>query len=202
MNWEQKTAYIISRIFGPLPLLCVLWLITALRSGIGFWRALWVYPLIFFIDIVIPFGIMTFLIYTKRVKNIEWSDVQQRNKYLIPLALVAIPTLLVLTYLLTNAVTFHLSLLFCVILAAILSVYKFLHFKASSHIAMATITIAGVCLFYGLQFLWLYILLLPIAWARKTLKVHTTPEIIAGFAIPSIFIIVALILFGWPNIPK
>jgi hypothetical protein len=199
-NAKNFAAYLISRIFGPATALIVIWLVTAFKSGIGFWKALWVYSLIFFVDLAIPLLITSYLVYTKRVKDIEWRDVNQRNKFLIPLGCATIPILLVLTYLLTNAVIFHLSLLFSAIMIAIFAIYKIFKFKVSLHIALTSLAINNVCLFFGIKFLWLNVLLIPIFWARRTLKAHTISEMIAGFILPNVIILMAIAIFGWPNV--
>ena len=201
-KWRYSIAYLISRVLGPLPLICVLWIVTAMKSGIGFWRAVWVYPLIFFIDVAIPILITTYLIYSKRVNDLEWSDLKQRNKYLFPLVLLTTPVLLVLTYFLPNSTTFHLSVLLSTIALAVLAVYRFLYFKISGHIAVATIVFCGINLYFNLSFLWLFLLLIPIGWSRYTLKVHTIKELIFGFLLPISIILAAVLIFGWPQVPK
>lgn len=201
-KWRYSIAYLISRIFGPLPLICLVWLLTALKSGIGFWKAIWVYPLIFILVIGLPMAITTYLVYSKRVKNIEWSDLEQRNKYLLPLALITLPLLVSLNYFLINNTSFHLSLLLSIIVLSVLFSYRFFHFKISGHIVTATITVCAVSLYLGFHFLWLFLLILPLIWARLTLKVHTKAELVAGLLLPLAIIVGAIFLFGWPNIPS
>lgn len=80
-------------------------------------------------------------------------------------------------------------------------IWTIFNFKISGHIIMATVTIAGVNLFLGRQFLWLFLLLIPIIWARSTLKVHTLAQLLAGFILPTVIMLLALLLFGWPAVP-
>lgn len=199
-NPKTRLAYIISRILGPTPLICLLWLLTSIKSGIGLPKALWVYPLIFFTSIAVPLIIGTYLIFTKRVKDIEWSDLKQREKYLPPIILFSLTTLTILVWKLTNSTLFHLALLFDFITITMITIYFVFNLKASMHIMFATVTFAGIVLFFGFQYFWVFILLLPIMWARHTLKVHTLPELLAGFFVPAVFILTALLLFGWPKI--
>jgi hypothetical protein len=196
----KRLAYIISRILGPLTLVCLIWLVTAFKSGIGFWKAVWVYPLIFILSIAIPFGITTYLILTKRVDNLDWKKLEDRNRY-FPIALGALGILVILTYFLTNSTIFHLTLVLAVIILATIFCYLFLRFKISAHMVLASITFAAINLFYHLQFLWLYLLLIPLAWARYTLKVHTLIELVAGLILANGIILAALLIFGWPNVP-
>lgn len=198
---NRPLAYLISRLLGPLPLACLLWLVTALKSGIGFYKALWVYPLIFFITIAIPTLITSYLIAIKKVKSIEWPDLNERKKYLPPISLVAIILLNFLTYLLTNQTVFHLSLLLGLIILAMIFIWSFLNFKISGHIIIATVTFAGVNLYFHNNFLWLFILLIPIIWARYVLKIHTLAQLIAGFILPATIGLLALLLFGYPAVP-
>lgn len=194
-------AFIISRVLGPLPLACLLWFVTALKSGIGFYKALWVYPLIFLFTIG-TFTIFTsYLIAIKKVKNIEWPDINERKKYLPSISLITIILLNFLTYFLTNPTTFHLSLLFSVVLLTMIFIWSFFNFKISGHVIIATITFAGVNLYFHNNFLWLFVLLIPIIWARYTLKMHTLAQLIAGFVLPATIGLFALLLFGYPAVP-
>lgn len=195
-------AYTISRIFGPFSLICVTWLVTALKSGIGFWKAIGVYSLIFIFSIIIPFSITTLLVVTKRVENIEWSDLNKRKQYFPPIVVISIMPLLLITYLLTTQTIFHLSLLFSVIVCILIFSYSILNFKASGHMAIATIAFSTINLFFHNNFLWLFFLLLPIAWSRFVLKAHTKIELLAGVLIPAICIIFAIFIFGEPQIPN
>lgn len=194
-------AYIISRVLGPLPLVCLLWLATTLKSGIGFWNALWVYPLIFLVTIAIPNLITFYLISVKKVRGLDWPDLAERKKYLPSIAALSILALVTLTKILTNETVFHLSLLLSVIAISMILIWTFFNFKISAHIIVATGTFAGVNLFFHMQFLWLFLLLIPIIWARLILKMHTLPQLIAGFILPSVIILVAVLIFGWPAVP-
>ncbi len=196
-----RLAFLISRILGPLPLICLLWLVTALKSGIGFWKALWVYPLIFLITIAIPISITTYLIAIKKVKSLEWPDIAERKRYLPLITIVSVSALALLTYFLTNQTVFHLSLVLAVIAFSMVFTWAFLNFKISGHLVIATSTFAGINLFYHLKFWWLFILLVPIIWARSVLKVHTLPQLLAGFIMPTIIMLLALLLFGYPAVP-
>lgn len=198
---QKKGAFIISRILGPLPLLCLLWLTTALKSGIGLGRAIWVYPVIFIITIAIPTIITTYLISVKKVKDIEWSDIDQRKKYLPPITAFSVITLLFLTKILTNETIFHLSLLLSAIMVTMVLTWSFLNFKISGHIVIATLTFAGINLFYHQKFWWLFFLIPAIIWARNKLKIHTLAQLTAGFIMPATIVFLALLLFGWPVVP-
>lgn len=198
---RRAIAYFISRILGPMPLLCLLWLVTALKSGIGFGKALWVYPLIFLATIATFTLFTSRLILAKKVKSIEWPDIKERKKYLPAVSAAEVGVLITLTYLLTNQTVFHLSLLLSAILLAVVFLWAFANFKISGHAAVATITFAGVNLFFHLQFLWLFLLLVPIVWARLELKLHTPKQLAAGIFLPLIFMGLSLLLFGYPAVP-
>lgn len=198
---NRSLAYLISRVLGPLPLACLLWLVTALKSGIGFYKALWVYPLIFLFTIGTFTLFTSYLITIKKVKNIEWPDINERKKYLPSISLLAIIFLNFLTYFLTNQTVFHLSLLLGSIILAMIFIWSFLNFKISGHVIIATITFTGVNLYFHNNFLWLFILLIPIIWARYVLKMHTLAQLIGGFILPAAIGLLALFLFGWPAVP-
>ncbi len=198
---NRSLAYLISRVLGPLPLLILLWFVTAVKSGIGFWKALWVYPVILLATIILPTSITTFLVATKKVKDIEWSNLKDRQKYLPPLAIISIFLLLILTYWLTNQTIFHLSLLLSLIIAGMVLTWVIFNFKISNHLVIATVTFAGVNLFFHFKFWWLFILLIPIIWARYVLKMHTLAQLIWGFILPAAIGLLAILLFGYPAVP-
>lgn len=197
----QRVAYLVSRILGPLPLACLLWLTTALKSGIGLYKALWVYPVIFLATIAIPTAITSLLIARGKVKGLDWPVLSQRKKYLPPITVAAVFCLSALTYLLTNQTVFHLSLLLSFNILMLIFIWSFFNFKVSAHVGTAVITFSGVNLYFHNKFLWLYLLIIPIIWARYTLKMHTLPQLIAGFILPTTTILLAILLFGWPAVP-
>ena len=198
---RQRLAFLISRILGPLPLICLLWLTVAVKSGIGFWRAIWVYSLIFVVTIGIPMSITTALVATRRVKDIEWSDIKQRQKYMPALTTFAVASLIILSKLLIDGTVFHLSLVLSVIILAMMLIWSLFNFKISGHIVIATCTFMTINLYFHLKFIWLFLLLFPIIWARKTLKMHTFAELAAGIILPMAISLAAVIIFGYPNIP-
>jgi len=198
---SKRLAFIISRALGPLPLLCLLWLVTAVKSGIGFWKALWVYPLILLVSLGIPVSITSYLVSKKIVKSIDWPNLQERKKYLPPLAFFSIVTLNIMSYYLTNETIFHLGILLSAIIATMIFFWAFLDRKVSGHMVIAFVTFSGINLFFHLQFLWIYLLIIPIYWARITLGVHTPKQLLAGIFIPAFYILVGILLFGWPNVP-
>jgi hypothetical protein len=199
-NRDQKLAFVISRIFGPLPLICLLWLTVAVKSGIGFWRAIWVYPVIFLISIALPFSLTTYLIAKKKVSDIEWSNIKQRRQYLPFITIFGSVSLAVLTYFLTDQTIFHLGLVLILIINLTVAIWSVFNFKISAHATLATCTFLAINLFFHLKFLWLFILLIPIIWARKTLKMHSMAQLVAGIILPMVISLMALLLFGWPNI--
>lgn len=196
---KKRAAFVISRIFGPVPLLIFLWLLTAFKSGIGFWKAIWVYPLILVLALLIPTLVTSFFI-TKRKTDIEWKNITDRKKYLFPVVVASVLILNILVFFLTIPTVFHLSLLFSAIILSMTIIWLVFNFKISGHMIVATLAISGVNLFFGLHFFWLYLLLIPIMWARLTLKVHSFPELIAGVLLPAVFMLAALAIFGWPNV--
>lgn len=199
---QQAAAFLISRILGPAPLLCLLWFVTATKSGIGFGKALWAYPIIFIISLGAPIIISSWLIKIGKIRNIEWSDIEDRKKYFLPLALSSSISLILLTKLLTNETTFHLSILLSTIVLIMAASYKYFNFKISGHMIIAVVTFSGINLYFHQQFLWLFLLIIPIIWARYTLKVHKMTELLAGLIMPLVVSAIAVLLFGWPSVPK
>ncbi|MCL4398111.1 hypothetical protein M1403_03785 [Patescibacteria group bacterium] len=197
---KKDLAFIISRLLGPLPLLCLLWLAVAVKSGIGFWKALWVYTLIFVIGLAIPTLLSTYILLRKRGITIEWTRLKDRL-ILIPIYIPFWVIVLVLTWLLTNSTVFHLSLLMTVGIIAGIFCYAVLRFKISAHMMVASGAFWGVNFMTHSKYLWLFLLLIPLVWARLVLKQHTKEELIAGLIISNGIMATAVLLFGWPGVP-
>ncbi len=194
-------AYFIYRIFGPVSLLCLLWLMGALKSGIGPWKALWVYPLIFITGIALPVVISTTVMRLQGSWDFDWTKRENRVKAMI-IFLSCWITTGGLVYVFTNETVFHLYLLALAIGLVLFGVTAICKFKASIHMALAVVVFSAVNLYLQMKFWWLFFLLLPIAWARWVLKKHTWGQLAAGVIIPVVIILLALCFFGWPKVPS
>ncbi len=106
-----------------------------------------------------------------------------------------------MSYFLAPGTIFHLTLLFSTIITCAIAIYAFTNFKISSHIIVATATIANINLFYHQKYLWLFIILIPIIWARYVLNVHNLVELTSGFILAATILLLGLLLFGWPAVP-
>jgi len=195
---RARLAFLISRILGPLPLICILWLVVAVKSGIGFWKAIWVYPVIFVFVIAFPVLVTTYLVVTKRVSGIEWKNISERKKYMPSIAFISLVLLNFLTYILTNPTTFHLGLLLSAVMFTMILFWIF-NKKISGHMVISVVTFSGINLYFHLQFLWLFLLIIPTFWARYTLNVHSLKQLVAGILMPLLFILVGIILLCCPG---
>ena len=198
---KSAIAFLISRLLGPFPLLGLLWLTTAFKSGIGFWKALWVYPLIGLTGIGLPMIVSTYILYKKRSTDLDWSDLSRRKKIFLVFLPFWLMTLF-LTRLLTNPTVYHLAELSGLIIFAIFAITIFFNYKISNHVAAASGVFWGINFLTHFQFPWLFLLLGPIIWSRYVLKVHTIRQLIGGLILSNGLIILALLIFGWPNVPN
>lgn len=198
-DWKKKLAFVISRVLGPLPLLCLLWLATAVKSGIGFWKALWVYPLIFIVGIAIPTAI-SLVVMQRRKINFEWSNLKDR-RLLVPIYIPFWLVVILLTWLLTNSTIFHLALLTTLEVTFALIFYLYLKVKISAHMMIASGVFWGVNFMTHNKYWWLFFFLIPLIWARLELKQHTWAELIIGLLLVNAIDTVAIIIFGWPGVP-
>lgn len=199
-NFRENLAFIVSRLLGPLPLICLLWLVVAIKSGIGFYKAIWVYPVIFVFTIAFPILVTTYLIATKKVSGIEWKNINERKKYLPPIMVFSLIILNFLTYILTNQTTFHLGLFLSGVMIITVLFWIF-NKKISAHMVVAVVVFSAINLYFHLQFLWVFLLIIPIFWARLTLNIHSKKQLLAGIFMPLIYIFLGLLLFGWPRVP-
>jgi membrane-associated phospholipid phosphatase len=68
--------------------------------------------------------------------------------------------------------------------------------KISLHAATMTAMVTILVLFSGSIFLWFYLFLIPIIWARLVLKQHTPAQLGAGIALGVSVTLVAYKVFG------
>lgn len=195
----KSLAFLVSRILGPLPLLCLLWLATALKSGIGFWKALWVYPILFLIGIAIPTTISIVILRKKHI-DIEWSNLKDRY-LLIPIYVPFWAIVLLLVWKLTSPAIIYLSILMSAGIVTGIFCIVVLRYKVSAHMAIASAVFWGINFLTHNKYLWLFLLLIPLFWARLELKQHTIKQLVAGLLIANVLTGAFVYFFGWPAVP-
>ena len=148
-----------------------------------------------FCTVIVPGGYVLWLIEKEGIKDIHLSDHEERK---IPFMITAIsatvgaialsavgaskPVVVMGVTYAANAVT-----------VAILT----LVWKVSIHNALLSSAVTVIVILFGVQFAWLYLLLIPLAWSRIYRHRHTLTQVVGGSLIA--FVITSLVfwVFGY-----
>ncbi len=120
----------------------------------------------------------------KRMGKVNDYDISEREDRALPFLIGVIGyftgawTLQVL-----NAPPIVVGFMFCYAINTILIFFITLVWKISVHVTSLGGPIAAMTYVFGVQSLWLLLLMLPLAWARVHLKAHTPMQTIAGGAL-------------------
>ncbi|MHB9093498.1 MAG: hypothetical protein ACYC21_02405 [Eubacteriales bacterium] len=175
-NKKSKAAEIVSRAAEPLVWLpLMIWLVLWHVNLPGEKRIVYYLVLLVFI-FVIPFGYFMYLVFIKREFDL---DVTQRNKRIgfTLKSMVSFAVAAVLTYFMNRELFVITSAVFISTLSLILITIRW---KISFHGGLNTLIFCTVNYLYNWQFWWLFLLLIPIGWARLTMKKHTPAQFVAG----------------------
>lgn len=129
------------------------------------------------------------------ISDIDLSDREERPAFLA----VFITTLLIATILLyvlgapQKLFVYALSGLLVTVTTAIVTLF----WKISYHTTVTTSVVSAIAIIGGLRFAWLFLLIIPVAWARVTLKKHTLLQVIFGAVVAFLITYAVFHLFGY-----
>lgn len=129
--------------------------------------------------LIIPSAV--YILYTwKKERKID-IDIALRRDRIVPMMMITLGALIG-SHLVEDRLNNQNLLLTANILAVMLVVLTIvtLAWKISLHAATMATAVSMLIIFAGPVYVWLYLLLYPLGWARVTLKQHTTAQVIAG----------------------
>lgn len=131
----------------------------------------------------------------KKERRID-IDMTHREDRIVPLLLSCLGALFG-SYLIQTRIHNSTLLLIGYVLVAMLALLTIVTFvwKISLHTATLTGAVSLLVIFRGPEFAWLYLLILPVAWARLTLKQHTKAQLTAGAIVGAVITFGAAFLF-------
>lgn len=191
---EEKIAKYLSIILGPEVWFPVLILLFILKTGLIANQVLILLPNLIFFQLLLPAGILYWLIKTKRVS--DWDIRKRQERFIIlPIFLISTLVALVLVYHFGTALFFHLYLIMW--LAACLGILITYFWKISLHAILNTTGTIIVNFLFAWQLPYLYLLIPVVAWARYHNKHHTIPQILAGVLVTLVIVLGTLKLFSY-----
>lgn len=132
-----------------------------------------------FLLLVLPSALYVFYTW-KKERRID-LDITRREDRIVPLMLASLGALFAGYLIQTRQESASLLLLSNVLVAmlVLLTIVTFV-WKISLHAATLMATVSLIIVFRGWEFAWLYLLIIPIAWARLRLNQHTPAQLLAG----------------------
>lgn len=191
-SFINRLAIIISRIFDPA------WLIPGMLAVAVGWSLLnglrWRFIVILLlIDGLIPFIYFVHLLSTKEISDWDTTKREQRLK-LYGFVLVSHAIGVILAFLLGKLVLSKILLLF-LILAAVFTLITF-RWKISIHTGVSSAATVFLSFLFGRNWLWLYLIVGIIAWARVVMQKHTLAQTVAGAIVSAGIIFMGFKILG------
>ena len=191
-NQKDFSAEVISRILDPvweIPLALLLAVGFAVREGMR-WRFM---GLLLFIDAIVPIIFFLLMLYHKQIR--DW-DMQNRRER-IPLYLFTMLCHLGgiwLAHELGKTELVNILLVFY----AVGTVFALttLTWKISLHSGVNAALFTIINIFYGSKYLWLYLMLCLVMWARVHQKHHSWAQVIAGAGVGIGVIVIGFWMIG------
>lgn len=173
----EKVAGIISRVFD-FPLLAIVLLIAALfNTGLSTTQIKTLATYLVVLDIVFPIALFLVLLRKGKLSDIDIT-IRQERYWLFGLATITFLISTIMVYYLANYQFFILNLtLFLVALTLFIIT---LRWKISGHLIMNCSAIFIINYLFDWRFLWLFLIIPLVAFARFYLRKHTIPQIVAG----------------------
>lgn len=187
-----KLAIVISRLFDPA------WLIPGMLAVAAGWSLFnglrWRFIVILLlIDGLIPLIYFVHLLSTKEISDWDTTRREQRLK-LYGFTLVTHSIGVILAFLLGKIVLAKILFLF-LILAGIFTLITF-KWKISIHTGVSSAAVVFLSLLFGLNWLWLFLIVVVVAWARITMKKHSFWQAVIGAAAAAGIIFLGFKLLG------
>jgi hypothetical protein len=188
----KTVAQAISRIFDPIIEIPVMF-------GLTVWYAYvnghsWLFlSVLLFINAVLPF---LFFLHLLRKKEIHDWDIRRRKER-IPVYAFALTTQIAgigMALLTGRTAVANILLIFWIL--GLLFFLITLYWKVSVHAGVNAALVTFLVMILGEEFFWLYIVLLPVGWARISQGNHTVSEFTAGAILGALGIWGGFTLFG------
>lgn len=190
----MKISEIVSRVFDPLRLVGpVVFAIVIFNVGLTFNQLIILVPTIAIVGVIAP--LLTFFLLRKK-GHIKDTDITKREERYLFFGFLTICFLLslILIFIFGNKLLFVLNLTLLAVTAATwLLNFKF---KISGHLAWDSLAIFIVNFLFQWQFIWLFLLIPVIGYARIDLKKHTLFQVSTGTLVGLLIPYLVLNFFG------
>lgn len=149
----------------------------------------------FAFSIIVPGFYILWLLEAHRIEDIHMANLNERKIPFLVGAVSAVVGAIILYFLDAARPVFVISVIYAVNSVVISIITQF--WKVSVHTGMfASIATISVVIF-GIQFWWLYLLLIPLAWSRVFRRRHTIWQTVAGAMVVSLLTLSTFWAFGY-----
>jgi hypothetical protein len=186
---SHRLAAVVSLLLHPA-LVAIFGLLTAVRyEALSAAQAATVVAGLVLPSILIPIVCQVVMWQRHLVSDFYVTNPDERRRYLLTVAFVALPVLLVATRILP--LTENLGRITAMLIGGTVAFAGLsLRVKASLHVAVLTGVVVGLLLVYGERYAWGLALIPVVAWARQVLKQHTLAEVVAGAVVSALIVVV------------
>jgi len=145
--------------------------------------------------IIVPGFYIMWLLEAKKISDIHMADPEERKIPLLVTALSSVVAAIILYFLEAARPVFLISVIYAINSLAIAVITQW--WKISVHTAMFS-SIATICIvLFGIDFAWLYLILIPLTWSRIYRRRHTIWQTCAGAFLTFILTLVIFWVFGY-----
>lgn len=189
----DQVALLLSIVFSPIVVVVVFPLLIMLDSlidkrGVSIWAILW---MIF--CAIIPTIYVYWLIKIGRVSNFHLDKRTERSgPYLVG---IMSSLVLAVIFIVLHAPIFLIALITCLIVNNLMLLIINKWWKISAHLTAASTAIITMSVIVSVYFVWLYIFIPLLIWARVRRKRHTWKQAVGAFLLSTIINIVILYSF-------
>lgn len=149
----------------------------------------------FLFAIIVPGFYILWLLETKKIQDVHMARLEDRKLPFVVAAISSIIGAILLYFLHAARPVFVIAVIYAVNTLVIGFITQW--WKISVHTGMfASIATISVIIF-GTQFWWLYLLLIPLIWARVYRKRHTIWQAVAGALLVSFLTLATFWVFGY-----
>ena len=188
-------AFGISAIFSPYVSAAIFIILIVYKYSMDL-NQFFPWMLAFFIfAIVIPGFYILWLLEARKISDIHMANPEERKTPLLIAAVSSVFGAIVLFFLHAAKQVFMISIIYALNSAAIAVITQ--RWKISVHTGMFASIATIVVVIFGLQFWWLYLILLPLAWSRIYRKRHTIWQTTIGAAMTTVLTLMVLFMFGY-----
>lgn len=188
-------AFLISVIFSPYIVALTFIIIIIYRSSQNINEFLpWMITFTLF-GLLIPGLYVIWLTETGVITDIRLSKREERRTPFIFTGISSIIGTIILTYLNAEKQVVVMALTYSINAIAVAIITQF--WKISVHMTVLSSIVTITVILYGIKYWWLYLILIPVAWARIHRKRHTLAQTIAGTLLAFTLTLIIFGLFGY-----